>query len=314
MNLIKIIFLLTLFSCRTLGNISLHNFHTPVMSPSYNQSELSPSKPYYPRVSTRQPYEVENCKNLGSKTTTSKSVEELQKEGDRIDAESVVFEESMESLTAQYYDCSEHFRTQSREWVERKSQSDFSFFAGRYIQRDGVLKKLGRMGPTLGVEYARFSEQHENHGFFLTWTFDHFWKTNGSLLKPEFSDQDYTNYMAGGGYAFRLPIGDRIQLHYRAGIAFNFIEIDSFRSNGDPDDGKYTDITLSTIQRLGFDILLKKRERRKLIPENQIRIGPTLFYYWAPDPIGKFKLTKEKKSDSPGGSLSLSLNFTFEFY
>lgn len=317
MNLISALALFLFVSCRTLGNISLPAY---VGSPSYSDSSSSNSNSnlwrgnsqdkgiYHPRVTTRQAYEVEGCKSRGSMTSSSKDKEALQKEADRLGAGSLVFEETPESMTAHYYDCSEKFSQYSELIPDRNSISDFSLFAGRYIQRDGILKKLGRMGPTLGVEFSKFADQESHHGFFLTWTFDHFWKTNGSLLRPDFDDQDYTNYMAGGGYAFRYVLHERLQFHYRGGLAFNFIEIDTFRANGDPDDGKHSDITVSTIHRTSLDYTL----RRAKYDKGAIRAGPTLFYYWAPDPLGKFRLTNEKSSKTPGGSLSLMLNLVFE--
>lgn len=313
-----LIFILVLnTSCRTLGSFSSF----PYSVPSHYGSNLSNSsnstddthKRYLPNVTIREPYEVEGCRSIGNRIANDE-IESFQREGDRIKADSMVFFDNATNRKAEYYDCRDKFASYRSEWIDSKSSSDLSLFAGRYVQRDGILKKLGRMGPTLGIEYARFKDNDSPHGFFLAWTFDHFWKTSPKLLKQSFKDQDYTNYMAGGGYAFRYSFGERVQFHYRGGIALNFIEIDTFRSNGDQDDGRYSDVTLSTVHKISFDYLIGKIDQRKLFARPQIRIGPALYYYWAPDPLGKFRLTDEKNSETQGGSMSLLINAVFEFY
>lgn len=219
----------------------------------------------------------------------------------------------------------EERKEQQREFEKLKFQthdnSDFSLIAGKFIQRHGILDKMGKLGPTFGAEIAIFSGlNHEDknidlkntHGWFLIWTFDHFLKTRGKFLKPDFQSEDYTNYMLGGGYAYRRILSDRFQFHYRGGLAINFIEIDTFSSNDDPDNSKYTDTTISTLHKIGFDYLIQKKEEAD-VKGGQARVGPSLFYYWAPNPLGKFN-SEEDRSFSPGGSLAVMIELKFEIY
>ena len=120
--------------------------------------------------------------------------------------------------------------------------------------------------------------------------------------------------MLAGGYAYRFILTPSIQLQYKGGLAFNFIEIDTFRSNGDPNDDKYTDISVSTIHKLGVDFLVRKIEAHNILKTSQIRLGPSVFYYFSPNPLGKFKLDDNKDELTTGGSFAWYFEMKFEFY
>ncbi|MBT5095381.1 MAG: hypothetical protein HOM21_14115, partial [Halobacteriovoraceae bacterium] len=172
---------------------------------------------------------------------------------------------SKQSMQADFYRCEEN-PPKLKELIEEKRRrhdhSDVDLFGGAYFHRQGILAELGETGPTFGASISSYPKRDDakiaRHGFFLLWTFDHFWQTDSKLLNPKFIEQDYTNYMAGGGYAYRWPITPKFQLHYKGGVALNFIEIDTFGGDSE-NDSEYSDVTVSIIQKLGFDFLVVKR-------------------------------------------------------
>lgn len=283
-------------------------------------------------IQEKEPTEVADCKFIGTSEDKNEnesneqilSKYELKDRAVQKQADTVVFDTSSSLLTGSYYKCNK----QEQDWEEVKlkkvkahDNNDFSLFFGRYIERQGILKEAGELGLSLGAQVDIFSHlshdkdltSRNSHGYFLLWTFDHFWNTKVKLLKVEFKNQDFTNYMFGGGYAFRRIITDRIQFHYRGGLAINFLEIDTFGTDEENDD-KYTDITISTIHKLGIDFLVSKVDSSKILRQPQIRIGPSLFYYFAPSPLGKFKVKEKNENLTPGGSLALQFDLKFEFY
>lgn len=297
----KIISFLVLFvgavvtsSCRSLSGFN------PGLVPFGGSTAAS----FGPNVESSEKYEEE----LAYKKTMSENLRELPSTSSDSDL----------NFSPELLEISE---TRKRK-IRLHDNLDFSFTAGKYLARHGVLKKLGRLGPTIGLELASFVEDTHiyqskqkrfHHGWFVLWTFDHFWKTESQLLKPQFRDFDYTNYMLGAGYAFRYILSKEWQIHYRGGIAFNFIEIDTFRENEEASDSEFSDITFSTIHKIGFDYLIRSSENHDFSGAN-IRFGPSLFYYFAPDPLGKFELTTENRAAGPGGSLALMLDLKFEIY
>lgn len=230
-------------------------------------------------------------------------------------------------LEASLYRChaeKTNFEKMKSDKFEKHKYFEMDIFMGSYISRHGILRELGAGRFSLGLELTDFNilanasfqknDLYAHHGLFMLWTFDHFLDSNYKILKPEFFDQDYTNYMLAFGYAFRTYLHPRWQLNYRGGFAINFIEVDTFRKNGDNNDSKYTDITISTVHKLGLDYLVKKSSSETIFKQTPIRIGLSLLYYFAPDPLGKFGKTDELKIGSSGGSTAWYLDFKFEFY
>ena len=192
-----------------------------------------------------------------------------------------------------------------------KSDSDFSLLAGRYIHRSGILRELGNTGPTFGVHanfyWADFSKDLKG-GMFVHWSFDHFFDTNSRFLfKPKFWDESYTNYMLASGFALKMNLGPYMSLFSQTGIALNFLEIDTFRTNDAATDQEYTDLTLSVIERFGFNFAFSK-------PSNKIRfsMGPSLLYYWSPDPLAKFVKDEKERTFNTGGSWALLWEFRWD--
>lgn len=195
-----------------------------------------------------------------------------------------------------------------RKKKEYHQYNDFTFSLGAYFHRQGVLKRLGEMGPTFGFTYASFDDDKVDHpdkiGFFIHWSFDHFFETNSNLLQPKFFNENYTNYLLAFGVGLRWFLSPSVQLHYKGGFALNFIEIDSFGPGDIEKDRELSDLTVSTIHKLSLDV----RPYRSA----EWRFGPGLFYYFAPDPLGKF--SADGIQESTGGSWAWTIDFTWEYY
>lgn len=191
---------------------------------------------------------------------------------------------------------------------------DFDLFFGSYFHREGILRELGKAGATFGISYSQYASPKEGKipfvGFFVLWTFDHFKETNSKLLKPKFFNENYTNYLLGGGISLRWIPYRFLQFHYKGGLAVNFIEIDTFGGGDAQKDQEYSDFTLSTIHKIGFDLASSKLKRDSTDP--RIRIGPNLFYYFAPDPLGKF--SKDDKRFQTGNSWAWSIDIKIEMH
>lgn len=195
--------------------------------------------------------------------------------------------------------------------LSSKSTGDtqFSLLLGRYIHRDGVLRKLGNTGPTFGVQIDKYTTRHDtslHHGWFLHWSFDHFFDTNSKLLKPKFWDESYTNYMLGGGYSLRWMIKDWVQLYYHGGLAINYLEIDTSRTNSNLTDQEATDNTLSTIHRAGISIGWEGEGFK------EHWFGPSLLWYWVPNPLAKFG-KDDSDIENTGGSLAFYFDIKWAF-
>lgn len=186
--------------------------------------------------------------------------------------------------------------------------NDFTLSVGAYFHRQGILNRLGEMGPTFGLTYASFDDDKVDRpdtiGFFVHWSFDHFFETNSKLLQPKFFNENYTNYLLAGGLAFRWLLSPSVQLHYKGGFALNFIEIDTF-GPGDPEkDRELSDVTVSTVHKASLDV----RPYRNA----DWRLGTGVFYYFAPNPLGKF--SADGIEESTGGSWAWTIDITWEYY
>ncbi|MCP4912802.1 MAG: hypothetical protein GY909_06765 [Oligoflexia bacterium] len=275
--------------------------------------------------------ELVNCKFVkevssiggGGAAGQSQAKDDLSAEATRLGADTILITKdegwgaSKTSLRGKAYRCDRNEKRPELIFSNAKNlhrNSDFSAFAGSYLTRHGILRELGETGPTIGLLFAdysgRLTSSINKHGFFGMWTMDHFWKTNSKLLKPKFINENFTNYMFGGGYAFRHVFNEKFQFSYKGGFALNFIEIDTFGPGDAQMDEEYSDVTISTIHRISADYLLIKK--RNPVLDKQVRIGPSLFYYFAPDPIGKF--SNDEKNQRTGGSLAWSIDIIWENY
>ena len=191
-----------------------------------------------------------------------------------------------------------------------KGEQEFSVLLGRYIHRSGILRELGNTGPTFGVQINSYTIKTSplHHGWFIHWSFDHFFETNSKLFMPKFWDESFTNYMLGGGYSVRWMMEEWLQLTYHGGIAFNFLEIDTNRTNPYLTDDEATSLAISTIHRIGLSFGWGGNEGG--IREHWF--GPSLLWYWVPAPLAAFAKDKEDRENT-GGSLALMFDMKWAF-
>lgn len=325
-----------LVGCRTIGSIGslpIHNLNVPSTPPA-------PAKRYSYEAIAVMSYlkvidsltDIKDCKLLGSSTIMAQPKYEALSEAKRglkyqamkKDADSIYFNQKEAppftpiEISANFYKCNTHSIPPVSEVAKvkklRHENSDFDIFTGAYLHRDGILRQVGETGPTFGLSLTTYKKSLDNginkHGMFFLWSFDHFWRTNSKLLKPQFYDKDFTNYMLGFGYAYRHIFNSKIQFHYKGGLVINFIEIDTFGGGDVETDREYSDVTGSTIHKLGIDYLI--RERDNPLEYSQLRLGPSIMYYYSPNLLGKFG--DESNDRKTGGSLAWSLDLKIEFY
>ena len=262
--------------------------------------------------------------------------ETLQLWGAKINADTIWYSSTKlandkVSVSSHFFSCAkvatkfETIETFQIDWTKRKSSGELNVSLGSYMARHGILNNLGGRGFTLGLGFAVYPEElrgrpnsfRSHFGYFFHWTFDHYSDTDDSLLKPDFKGLNYTNYLAAGGLAFRYYLGKRFAFKYKGGLAINFIEIDTFRSNGDTNDSKYRDITISTVHKIGFDVLMtglgQKQDQLDIYRRSLFRLGFSVLYYFTPDPLGEFANDSIEDEFTPGGSSALLLDLTWEF-
>ncbi len=189
-----------------------------------------------------------------------------------------------------------------------KGEGEISILLGRYIHRDGILRELGNTGPTFGIQVNRYEVRKSSlhHGWFIHWSFDHFFETNSKLFMPKFWDESFTNYMLGGGYSLRWMMCDWIQLNYNGGIAFNFLEIDTHRTNSNLTDDEATSMAISTIHRVGLNVGWGGEGFK------DHWFGPSILWYWVPSPLAAFAKDKEDRENT-GGSFALMFDIKWAF-
>lgn len=186
--------------------------------------------------------------------------------------------------------------------------AELSLLVGRYIHRDGILRELGNTGPTFGVQFNSYTmnDSSLHHGWFIHWSFDHFFETNSKLFLPKFWDESFTNYMLGGGYSMRWMPSDWVQLFYHGGLAFNFLEIDTNRTNPNLTDEEATSMSISTIHRVGLNIGWGGEEFK------EHWFGPSILWYWVPSPLAAFAKDKDDRENT-GGSFALMFDVKWAF-
>lgn len=342
-SILLILTIIVLNSCRSIGAIPL-NFSSIPSAPARNSHFHSYNKDdflllrYIEELYTKD--ETGKCKlikevevEVSEPDISLSEIKSLTKdsEGDSyyiLDRKISKENKEIEVVAAEIYKClDEPYKLEDLKVQLQKNHenSDLTFSLGSYLTRQGVLRELGDLGYNFGISFTSFTTpifknlgitktKSDKHGLFMLWTFDHFKNTKSEFLKIQFFDEDYTNYMVAGGYAFRYFIHPNIQFHYKGGFALNFIEIDTFGAGGTQKDKEFSDVTLSTLHKVSIDYLLTKVDAQDILRKNQVRIGPSLLYYWAPDPLGKFRANNNKTHLTTGGSISWSLDLTSEFY
>lgn len=218
-------------------------------------------------------------------------------------------------LNYKLYDCaSGPKRTTPAEIREAStSQTEFDLMIGSYIARNGFLKKLGNVGPTVGLNIINYNKNNYSKQFNLDlgWYFhvslDHFFNTDSSFLKPKFGDEDYTNYMWSFGASFRYSFSDEIKMNYTLGPAINFLEIDTSGSNYQLSDEEATRTTFSIVHQLGLYYYIDNPHKNSL-SKNSTALGINLLYYYMPDALGFFARSRSDIDSYNGGSFSLMLS------
>ena len=192
------------------------------------------------------------------------------------------------------------------------SQTEFDFMVGSYISRNGFLKKLGDVGPTVGINILNYNKNNYSKQFSLDlgWYFhvslDHFFNTDSNLLKTKFIDEDYTNYLWSIGASLRYSFTDEFRINYTVGPAVNFLEIDTDGSNYQLSDKEATRTTLSIIHQLGFYYYLNGKGSPN--SRDGAAVGINLLYYYMPDALGFWARSQAETEDYGGGSFSVMLS------
>ena len=192
--------------------------------------------------------------------------------------------------------------------IKSTGASELSLLFGRYIHRDGILRELGNTGPTIGIQFNSYSlsESSLNHGWFVHWSFDHFFETNSKIFLPKFWDESFTNYMLGGGYSLRWMPSDWFQFYYHGGLALNFLEIDTNRTNPNLSDDEATSMAISTIHRVGLNLGTGGENFKTHW------FGPSILWYWVPSPLAAFAKDQADRENT-GGSFALMFDVKWAF-
>jgi len=186
---------------------------------------------------------------------------------------------------------------------------EFDFMLGSYIARNGFLKKLGDVGPTIGFNFKNYKEVNQSKifnidlGWYLHGSLDHFFNTDSKFLKPKFFDENYTNYMWSAGPSIRYHLSKNFKMDYAVGPSINFLEINTSGSNANLSNEEATTISFSLIHQLGFYYFLDDKKTT-----NQSAIGLNLLYYYMPNALGEFAAHNTELKSYSGGSFSLMLS------
>lgn len=136
----------------------------------------------------------------------------------------------------------------------------------------------------------------------LLFAFDHFVDTNSELLKPKFTEEDYTNYMWAIGYSGEYKLSKRNSIQIGLAPAINFIEIDTARTNTNLSNAEATDTTLSFLQKFTYNIYYDDGPRKR-------GIGFSILHYWTPNPLQSFANDTLKKNTLEGTSTAFYIDF-----
>jgi hypothetical protein len=204
--------------------------------------------------------------------------------------------------------------------LKTKSSQEFDWLIGAYVDRTGLLKQLGKTGPTAGINIQFFTPKGNKvgtkftKGWYLHASFDHFFDTDSTLLKPKFYNADYTNYLWSAGWAGRYLFNKNFQVNYLVGPALNFLEIDTNRYNTELSDEEATRTSISFIHQLSFHYRVDNNMKSygSIKKESDVLLGMNLLYYWMPDALGSFAANNSSAESYGGGSLAVMLSLKFQ--
>lgn len=204
--------------------------------------------------------------------------------------------------------------------LKTNSSHEFDWLIGAYVDRTGLLKQLGKTGPTAGINIQFYNPKGEElgatftKGWYLHVSFDHFFDTNSTLLKPKFNNADYTNYLWSAGWAGRYLFNQNFQLNYLVGPALNFLEIDTNRYNTELTDEEATRTSISIIHQLSFHYRVENHMKTYRLgdKESDVLLGVNLLYYWMPDALGSFAASNSSAESYGGGSLAAMFSLKFQ--
>lgn len=344
-----------LLSCRTLSTIpvSSFNYPTPGPSPSPSPSPLSGNHkvPTYTLIDSPDSFlnsvSFKNITKVNSHNVTIKKEapqsctlkerikvrlkSQLRSDGEEllklkaadIKADTVHllennYKDGERKISAVFYFCNKNdfILPSTVDFYEAKDHTDFVLSYGNYINRSGVLKELGDVGPTLGVSFSTydkdtvFNNGRTQLGWFLQFSFDHFYDTNSELLQPKFTNENFTNYMWSLGLSLKHKLNENVNFTYDIGPAANFLEMDTSRSNSQLEDYEATRTALSMTHNFGVYYKLSsniKDKEHNFLKESYI--GLSILHYWMFDPLGEWARNNTSLDTQNGGSSALMLNY-----
>lgn len=220
-------------------------------------------------------------------------------------------------LEADFYNCAflKQRENPTLSILSNIDTTEIDMMMGRFVERNGFLKNLGETGPTMALNihfYNPATSKKFAQGFYLHFSFDHFFDTDSSLLKPKFTDEDFTNYLWSAGYTARYFINTNIQLNYSIGPAINFLEIDTNRTNQELTDDEATRTSFSLIHQFGVSYRVKNNLRYNNFIKFDHLIGINFLSYWLPDPLGDFANSNLPYKSYSGGSTAILLSWKIQ--
>lgn len=191
----------------------------------------------------------------------------------------------------------------------KEKKTDFSIFLNQYVHQTDILRELGDSKNSFGLNVKYFGDNKDptikkslEIGIDLTWTFDHFIKTNSKLLKTKFFGDNYTNYILGAGLSLKKKIHKRSFIVFTGGVSIHFLEIDTFRNNNNYNDSEFKDTSVGVYQKAELHYNINKI--------NSIYLG--VLSYWMPTPLSNF--ANEDLSISTkqsGGNVGIFIGYSF---
>lgn len=216
-------------------------------------------------------------------------------------------------VEANIYNCPEKAQRENNTVSNtfKTNSSEFDLFFGFYLGRNGLLKDLGETGPTLGFTYQSyypgetFGLAKLSSGWHIHFNFDHFVDTNSTLLKPKFTNENFSNYLWSVGPSFRYLVNKDLQINYNPGLGINFLEIDTSGTNSTLSDEEATRTTISMVHQLGVYYRIENNIKNGDLKKSDTLFGINMLYYWMPNPLGEFANNNLKADTYGGGSYAI---------
>lgn len=210
-----------------------------------------------------------------------------------------------------YYDCD--LELQFSQYKQKRYDQDlgslWTVMVGSYTQRQGLLNDLGDVGTSVGFQYNNLYDK--NWGFHFMFSLDHFFDTNSELLRPKLRDEDFTNYLWAFGPSYRQKITQELFIKYDLGLGFNFIEIDTYRTNYEISDEEATTFAFSLVHKLGAYYKFNRNivGGKDLFYGTDYYLGLSILHYNLPNVFGQFLKDTTSLDNYAGSSTAIYLEF-----